>query len=71
MFHELFAVHEIKTFGSSHMVGLFASHTTFICAVVVRESNLPPSRDVQDGFMLVSTAVKMETMRSLVFEWDR
>lgn len=46
LFHELSAVHKIKTFGSSHMVGLFASHTTFICAVVVRESNLLPSRDV-------------------------
>jgi hypothetical protein len=34
LFHELSAVHKIKTFGSSHMVGLFASHTTFICAVM-------------------------------------
>lgn len=47
------------------MVGLFGSHTTFICAVVVRESNLLPSRDVQASFMLGSTAVKMETMGSL------
>ena len=44
---------------------LFGSHNTFVCAVIVTESNLLPSRDVQESFMLVSTAVKMETMGSL------
>lgn len=35
LFQDLFAVYKIKAFGSSHTVGLFGSHTTFICAVMV------------------------------------